>query len=1268
MRSLTVTRRTLLSSAASAAFCTLAKPVHSAEMLPAVSPIGKAGSSSGINLNVKINSQMFINYLLTMIQPGFAKGTAPYPAYLDANGFPTGTLPSDYYLLIPSIPRTYSGDWILDWDAQFTTTDAKPIQILLPVKVVSIGGNALCSPGSQRTLSVGTNSAGHAVGSVRFSFAGSVPINQTFYFKASGGNYDIRSLRLYRADQASLLPAIGVPPTDGSQIFNPQYLRVVGALKPNTLRFMDAINCNVQSQPRIDYQPPLTALSYNQTWWTRDLWAGTTQRKDANDNYAIDPTTSGVDGASTPYAATWSTFSGTVNTSGTAGSVVSGLTGLVANTWINIKGACYRVTAVELPKFTLQTSAGTQNDVFALIDRAAIQLQFAQANHQTLPTVNVGSTRPISILAIGCQGVQGGFLAARIDTHGTYALFRGGMTTGADAFVGVGSAISVTGTATVANDGVTVSLSDGWTTGPGGTQTSMLAGMQMQLGAGGSFYTIASVEANATSLKLQSPGATPGTYVGSVYYCNINVAGITYQINHLLNSVAVNWPPTGSFNIGETVTGGTSGKLGIYEGNDANAKIYVGDPTGNFTIGEMLSGGTSGATATVAASTPNTTGIGFSTITTMASQTNVWVARYGNDGIPSNRVASLIYDARLDTWLSISLGNPGAGAAQWGFAPYLPLELQIALCNTLNANFWFNIPLYWDEASVTTAVTHIRTNLNSHLACYTEVSNEIWNPAFIAQNYYMALGCIYHNLYPGSNRAFYSPHAYNVACFARLGKAAWGSRDATQFRPTYMVQAGGDPTFVTYGFEGQLVTLANNFPFDFTGAPPISARPIDFCYAIGYAAYYGPKQAWLSASNGTNTWNATDCMINGNVLTIPTNSSITAPVPPSDPLGDKKGRISLGSTIAWNGRSNGNYILTQLTSTEAPDARGYRSFGRTGTYQLKNSEATVGPLTVYGTYGNASCLTIACDLLMSGDQTSAFIMHDGDVRYGMQGAKQTEPKWRNDQLFFPFWDTYANKYGKKVCQYEGGYGNSPITNTTNMGGAWSATRATIDDGTGTGTPGHVLTITGLTSGQFLSYGSLISQTLARGNADVRGSAVTLIGGATTDSVGVTELGQDVVVDNTLCQVISIDPSKTSMTVAATLRNTNNVLVISGSYVKRQLSITSGNVPGRDGTYEVSGIRRLLGSPTPIPMSGTGIDPGFITKHNKLLMDASGFRYSAIFQKLALESFYEWMNFDLTYNEFPCWYSLEGDPTFALLAGNLDELTHIKAYEAILEFR
>lgn len=57
----------------------------------------------------------------------------------------------------------------------------------------------------------------------------------------------------------------------------------------------------------------------------------------------------------------------------------------------------------------------------------------------------------------------------------------------------------------------------------------------------------------------------------------------------------------------------------------------------------------------------------------------------------------------------------------------LPVEDMIKMCNELNADMWYCIPMLANNGYVDAIAAIIRDQLNSNLKCYFEFSNEVWN-------------------------------------------------------------------------------------------------------------------------------------------------------------------------------------------------------------------------------------------------------------------------------------------------------------------------------------------------------------------------------------------------------------------------------------------------------------------------------------------------------------------------------------------------------------
>ena len=104
-------------------------------------------------------------------------------------------------------------------------------------------------------------------------------------------------------------------------------------------------------------------------------------------------------------------------------------------------------------------------------------------------------------------------------------------------------------------------------------------------------------------------------------------------------------PAPGTFQVGETVTGGTSGKTGEVAKWDATTRyLYLINMTGVFTVGEILTGGTSLATGTY--ETKQTTDEAVETLAQI------------NAGITDTATSNKQIETDADSILDFSEGNP----------------------------------------------------------------------------------------------------------------------------------------------------------------------------------------------------------------------------------------------------------------------------------------------------------------------------------------------------------------------------------------------------------------------------------------------------------------------------------------------------------------------------------------------------------------------------------------------------------------------------------
>ena len=70
----------------------------------------------------------------------------------------------------------------------------------------------------------------------------------------------------------------------------------------------------------------------------------------------------------------------------------------------------------------------------------------------------------------------------------------------------------------------------------------------------------------------------------------------------------------------------------------------------------------------------------------------------------------------------------------------VPIEVMVALANTLERDIWVNMPHVADNDYVKNYAKYVHQNLNTDLQVYVEYSNEVWNPGFAAHSYATAKG------------------------------------------------------------------------------------------------------------------------------------------------------------------------------------------------------------------------------------------------------------------------------------------------------------------------------------------------------------------------------------------------------------------------------------------------------------------------------------------------------------------------------------------------
>jgi hypothetical protein len=186
----------------------------------------------------------------------------------------------------------------------------------------------------------------------------------------------------------------------------------------------------------------------------------------------------------------------------------------------------------------------------------------------------------------------------------------------------------------------------------------------------------------------------------------------------------------------------------------------------------------------------------------------------------------------------------------------VPIEVALALCNTVGANCWLNIPLTYSDSDIQSFAALVINGtgaqsgysaLNSGLNFYVELSNEIWNSG--NQNYYVA-GVLGYQLWGAAQSAssYFSQNSFTLNWYAmKVAQMASDLQTAlgssfSRCIPIFGAQAG-NTTAASYSLSA---------PFWTTGTGPPSSYPIK---AIAIAPYFGggPSSADATTMTGVAT-------------------------------------------------------------------------------------------------------------------------------------------------------------------------------------------------------------------------------------------------------------------------------------------------------------------------------------------------------------------------------------------------------------------------------
>jgi hypothetical protein len=207
----------------------------------------------------------------------------------------------------------------------------------------------------------------------------------------------------------------------------------------------------------------------------------------------------------------------------------------------------------------------------------------------------------------------------------------------------------------------------------------------------------------------------------------------------------------------------------------------------------------------------------------------------------------------------------GANNVNGGLTTGVPIEIQVALCNELGADLWYNFPFHYDDASCAATAAYVRDNLNANLKAYFEYSNEVWNWGMPQTSLAAARGA-YLGFPNSSNRQVNGYYALRVRQIMTAVTSTWSPRSPQTLRRVLALWEG-DPSPTTadmYRLRGtDLDTRLSYSNYNsvvgasYSSGGPLFKRPIDVCDTISYATYYsgpnlGNNTGDLSGLNATD--------------------------------------------------------------------------------------------------------------------------------------------------------------------------------------------------------------------------------------------------------------------------------------------------------------------------------------------------------------------------------------------------------------------------------
>lgn len=214
----------------------------------------------------------------------------------------------------------------------------------------------------------------------------------------------------------------------------------------------------------------------------------------------------------------------------------------------------------------------------------------------------------------------------------------------------------------------------------------------------------------------------------------------------------------------------------------------------------------------------------------------------GSAGIPSNFMATLIYNAVRNVWV--------LGGSQNGLQVGVPIEHHVALCNLLRVHLWSCVNILYTDTSYAAHAAYVRDNLNVLLTHYSEWGNEIWNSGFY-QNLYATFAARSLGMHAGT---VYSYQGLRHRQLMAILMSTYAAAGRTNYKRVLAFQEFGDLSngggIQTYLWNGAELTGVGNalyssiigVNYNVSLQAGGNGRPTDYADIWSYGPYWEGAQ------------------------------------------------------------------------------------------------------------------------------------------------------------------------------------------------------------------------------------------------------------------------------------------------------------------------------------------------------------------------------------------------------------------------------------------